>query len=302
MLMRGGEEVMERRFHLGTKKEHTVYEGEIVGMILAIHLLREAEANGTMALGVDNQAAIKATGTFRSQPGHYLMDRFHDDLRKLLPEDDGRKLVIRWTPGHADIPGNEAADKRAKEAARGESSEGPALPQSLQSKLKLPTTLPISKSATKQHFQEALKKEAIQVMTASPRHAHLQSIDSSAPSKHFTIITANLPRRHSSLLFQLRSGHAPLNKHLFRIARSQSAMCPQCNSAQESVHHFLLTCPAFIRQCNALRNKLGTRANHVKHLLNDPECIKPLFEYIASTRRLETVFGDVTPPKDDDEA
>jgi len=301
VLMRGEEEVMERRFYLGTREEHTVYEGEIVGMILAVHLLREAGAGGTMALGVDNQAAIKATGAFNSQPGHYLMDLFHDDLRKLLPENDGRKLVIRWSPGHVDIPGNEAADKRAKEAARGESSAGPSLPLSLQSRLKLPITLPTSKSATRQHFQGKLKEEATQVMRASPRHTHLQSIDPSAPSKHYASITATLPRRHSSLLFQFRSGHAPLNKHLFRIARAQTAICPNCNDAQESVHHFLIKCPAYTRQRNLLRHKLGVRANHVKNLLNDPKCVKPMLEFVARTRRLETVFGDVSPPKDKDE-
>ena len=134
-------------------------------------------------------------------------------------------------------------------------------------------------------------------MRASPRNTHLQSIDPSAPSKHFANITAKLPRHHSSLLFQLRSGHAPLNKHLFRIARSQTATCPQCNTAQESVHHFLLQCPAYIRQRNVLQHKLGSRANHVKNLLNDPNCVKPLLEYVALTRRLETVFGDESPPQ-----
>ena len=117
MLMRGGVEVIERQFHLGTKKEHMVYEGEIVGMILAVQLLCKAGARGTMALGVDNQAAIKATSAFNSQPRHYLMDIFDNDLCKLLPDDDGYKLIIKWTPGHADIPRNKAANKRAKAVA-----------------------------------------------------------------------------------------------------------------------------------------------------------------------------------------
>ncbi|KAG1888284.1 hypothetical protein F4604DRAFT_1674658 [Suillus subluteus] len=64
VLMRGGEVVKEKRFHLGSDREHTVYEGEIVGMILAVELLREERGGGTMALGVDNQAAISATNAF----------------------------------------------------------------------------------------------------------------------------------------------------------------------------------------------------------------------------------------------
>jgi len=86
VLMREGVEVMERRFHLGTKKEHTVYEGEIVGMILAVQLLCKAgTTRGTMALRVDNQAAIRATSTFNSQAGHYLIDIFHNDLHQKKP-------------------------------------------------------------------------------------------------------------------------------------------------------------------------------------------------------------------------
>jgi len=59
-----------------------------------------------------------------------------------------------------------------------------------------------------------------------------------------------------------------------------------------------MACPAYNRQRDALRLKLGIRATHVKNLLNDPGCLRPLFEYIALTRRFEAVFGDVTPSAD----
>ncbi|KAG1876673.1 hypothetical protein DFJ58DRAFT_721136 [Suillus subalutaceus] len=134
VLMRGGEAVKEKRFHLGNDQEHTVYEGEIVGMILAVELLREEGGGGTMALRVDNQAAISATNAFVSKPGHYLMDIFHNDLRKLIPAQDNRKLKVRWTPGHQGIPSNEAADEQAKLAVRGDNSEPHAIPKSLKSR------------------------------------------------------------------------------------------------------------------------------------------------------------------------
>ncbi|KAG1798638.1 uncharacterized protein HD556DRAFT_1212488, partial [Suillus plorans] len=120
---------------LGKAEEHTVYEGEIVGMILAVELLKERtkrmREKPTMALGVDNQAAIRATKGFQSKPGHYLLDIFHDDLRRMLSRKDDRKLTIRWSAGHIGIPGNEEADEQAKRAARGESSEHCKLPPSL---------------------------------------------------------------------------------------------------------------------------------------------------------------------------
>lgn len=56
--MNGNEVIGSKRFHLGSDREHTVYEAELVGMILAVQLLKEKEnggrRGGTMSLGVDN--------------------------------------------------------------------------------------------------------------------------------------------------------------------------------------------------------------------------------------------------------
>lgn len=119
IMMRGEEVIGSKRFHLGSDQVHTVYEAELVGMILAMQLLREGggRRGGTMSLGVDNQAAIRATEVFRLKPGHYLMDIFHDNLRCLIPDNNNHKLTIRWTPGHVGIKGNKEADEHAKRAA-----------------------------------------------------------------------------------------------------------------------------------------------------------------------------------------
>ncbi|OJA15130.1 hypothetical protein AZE42_11430 [Rhizopogon vesiculosus] len=227
-------------FHLGSDKEHTVYEGELVGMILAAELLKEEGRQGTLALRVDNQAAIKATGGFNSKAGHYLMDTLHDDLRKLIPTHYQHKLIVRWSPGHQGIPGNEAADEHAKLAAGGDNTEARLLPRSLKKRNGTVITLPISKSALKQQFHHKIKKEAAAVMAKSPRYPLLRKIDSSAPSKHFSLLVTSLPRRHSSLLFQLRTGHVPLNKHLHCIAKAPNPICQHCHLREETVHHFLI--------------------------------------------------------------
>lgn len=156
VLMRGETMIKDKRFYLGGHEEHTSLEAEIVGMVLAVQLLKEAGGRGTMALGVDNQAAIRSTGALHSQPGHYLPVVnviLHNALRELLPVKDGRQLIIRWTPGHKGIAGNEAADIQAKRAARGEASAGNMLPKSLRTRTNIPIKLPFSKSVTKQHFQ-----------------------------------------------------------------------------------------------------------------------------------------------------
>ncbi|KAG2065355.1 hypothetical protein BDR04DRAFT_1033014, partial [Suillus decipiens] len=131
--MRNGEVIRSLRFYLGKDTEHMVYEGELVGMILAVQLIKSegGDRGGTMSLGLDNQAVIRAMAAFNSQPGHYLMDIFHNNLHQIIPSNDERKLTVRWTPGHKGIPGNEAADGEVKRAARGEMSNSQSLPRSL---------------------------------------------------------------------------------------------------------------------------------------------------------------------------
>jgi hypothetical protein len=160
-----------------------------------------------------------------------------------------------------------------------------------------PKTLPISGSSTLQKFNSKIKKEAAQNINESPRYATLHSIDPSITSKPFADIIEALPRRQTPFLFQLRSGRAPLNKHLRRIAKSATATWSQCEERNES-DHFLLSCPAYMRQCNILRAELGTKAHHMKYILDEPDCLKSLFKYITATRIFETVLGDVKLPKE----
>ncbi|KAG2051246.1 hypothetical protein BDR06DRAFT_866575, partial [Suillus hirtellus] len=106
-------------------------------------------------------------------------------------------------------------------------------------------------------------------------------------------ITEDLPRRHSSLLLQLRTEHTPLNKHLHHIAKLQSPTCSSCHQKEESVYHYILECPAFIRPRNILRKSLGTQDLTLKKLLNDRKAIRKLLIFAAQTKHFQSTFGDV---------
>ncbi|KIK81533.1 hypothetical protein PAXRUDRAFT_44789, partial [Paxillus rubicundulus Ve08.2h10] len=54
-----------------------------------------------------------------------------------------------------------------------------------------------------------------------------------------------LPKRHAAIIFQLQTGHVPLNKHLHRIAHAESPKCPGCHTRDETILHYLLECPAY---------------------------------------------------------
>lgn len=98
--------------------------------------------------------------------------------------------------------------------------------------------------------------------------------------------------KHASLLIQLRSGHAPLQQYLHRIRRTPSSICPSCHAAKETVRHFLLDCPTYRRQREALTRSLGRSARSIKHL-SKGGVLKHLFRYIHATGRFAASLGNL---------
>ena len=227
MMRSGGTTTKALQFHLGTDKHHTVYEGELTGMILALELLKGIRGVRRVSLGIDNQAAIRLATTFKSGSGHYLMDIFHKTLCQFRQTTDIEEFTIRWTPRHLGIPGNEESNTLAKEAAQGLTSDSQTLPSSLRRNGK-PRSLPYSQSAKKQHFRACTRLLHRQIFHVSPHAQVIRKIDPSMPSKKFLCTVEDLPKRHASILLQLCTGHAPLNKHLPCITKSPSLHCPHC--------------------------------------------------------------------------
>ncbi|KAI9573119.1 hypothetical protein HD554DRAFT_1992212, partial [Boletus coccyginus] len=100
----------------------------------------------------------------------------------------------------------------------------------------------------------------------------------------FLKLTNELPKRHVAALFQLRTGHAPLNKHLFRIKMAPSPNCTYCNTGHhETVPHLLLDCHHFEPQRSWLRGKIKDKARNLSALLNDPKCVKHTLSFLQAT-------------------
>ena len=90
-------------------------------------------------------------------PGHYLLIRFRKLIRHVLDRrdiNDSEISLTHWVAGHADILGNELADKEARRVATSESKTSP--------KRTLPSALrigpPNSLSATKQYHEANLQR------------------------------------------------------------------------------------------------------------------------------------------------
>ena len=110
-------QVASLRYHLGSAREHTVFKAELVGLILAAHLLASNQPLPYPAsIYVDNQAAIIASQSPTSKPGHYLSVIFRKIMHDITETHSLNKTdtTIRWIASHKNVPGNEAADVEAK--------------------------------------------------------------------------------------------------------------------------------------------------------------------------------------------
>lgn len=77
VLYRKGVEEETLHKHLGPANQHTVYEAELVGIILALKLIQNISFYRTALIALNNMVAIQATELMASSPGLYLVDEIH---------------------------------------------------------------------------------------------------------------------------------------------------------------------------------------------------------------------------------
>jgi hypothetical protein len=111
----------------------------------------------------------------------------------------------------------------------------------------------------------------------------MKEIDDSMPSKRYAKLVAELPRKKASLIMQLRSGHIPLQAHLFRIAWAEAPDCPRCCARKETVHHFLIESWYALLTWHRDRGwRMGTLV--IVKLLSSMKPLEHLFNYVPMTK------------------
>ena len=103
---------------MGTSDTSTVYAAELKGLVLALQTALDVYetgiTTGKFAIFTDNQAAIKAIRNPQAPIRSVYPHSGHSNTRQ--PPEPRGEVQFRWLPAHAGVPGNEAADKAAKEA------------------------------------------------------------------------------------------------------------------------------------------------------------------------------------------
>ncbi|PBK82589.1 hypothetical protein ARMGADRAFT_946211 [Armillaria gallica] len=231
---------------------------------------------------IDSMAAIQATALARLTPSHHIFDLFHKCIDMVLRQHPNISITVRWVPGHQGIAGNEAADSEAKAAARGDVSKPWNLPAPLCKSISHNKT-----SLLREHYAKQ-KRNADRAWRKSPHFSRFHTIDSATAQQaahRYRKLATSLPHKITSILVQLHTGHIRLNHHLFNIHCVESPAWPKCSHPNESVHHYLMRCPAYEDEWNTLQQSLSIRgtAMSIKHVLSKRKNLSHLIQYLNDT-------------------
>jgi ribonuclease HI len=283
-----GHKIATLRYKLGGNHHHMVFEVEMVGVLLMLHLAKQLRVSTNncipVSVSLDNSAVIRASKSQTSKPSQYLLEQFHKAMEE-LDKDIAERIKLKWVPGHVGVKGNKEADKEAKPVAQGNGSPKEAIPEILRKDLL------VSLSALRQILTTSAHRDWATAWASSKRYQQLHKIDKKVPSRAYEKLTNGHRRAQTSALTQLHTNHIPLNFYLFCIKRSDSPDCPHCPGTIKDVSHYLFTCPNYTAPCAKLREKAGRKAHSVCFLTNTIKGSQLLLRFINETGRLTMLMG-----------
>ena len=158
--------------------------------------------------------------------------------------------------------------------------------------------LPLNTELIKEKISLSLQTFWKESWSLSPRKDRMVAIDPTFSFDKFHNLQQDLTRAQSSLIFQIRSNHIPLNVYLNRIGKSESKFCPNCASngqeIAETVTHFLFECPRYDYERHSLDTKVGCSSRDLRIILSSKEMTCELIKFVGRTKQLQNTLGDMS--------
>ncbi|KAG0158785.1 hypothetical protein PDIDSM_6304 [Penicillium digitatum] len=250
-----------RLCNMGTDDDATVYAAELRAIEMALEVIKErfnddnewrdCLAKSGVVIFTDNQATLRAIQNPRMPSGQVYLEGC---LRLLEWCNDKIQVELRWVPAHEGIPGNEAADMYAKEAAtttetnihdtnanatNANTNDNTNVNTNVNHNRSIRLAAAASKSVKR---ESTIAWEKAWTKGGSKRTARRTRRMIEVPSKSNLTYWKGLRKATTSVLIQLRTGIIGLAEYLSKIKRSDSPRC-QCDLGNQSVKHVLLECP-----------------------------------------------------------
>ena len=268
------------RLHRPVAQRGSILLAELVAILIALEFcITEGLSNSidTMKIFSDSQVAVGIL-TLNWEVNSYI-DVIRDitELIETLRA-KGVRTIIAWTPGHANIAGNDEADLLAKRAAN-EAKE-------LSPENNIITLQDVKRAA---HLSTTSKWQRRWDISDKGRDLHEK-----IPTVDHKILYDFPTKHHYNVFTQLRTGYCGLNYYRYITGQSTDSNC-SCG-AIETVSHYLFECPLYEHHREHMLQELtrdaGVRNINIGTILTQIEN-----EDIETTRRkLQIVaeFVDIT--------
>ncbi|UYV84791.1 hypothetical protein LAZ67_X003521 [Cordylochernes scorpioides] len=185
-----------------------IFRSELTAILQALKLVEKNETKNII-IYTDSKAAI-----FAIKNCYYSQDRLLTNIAAEINKlNKNTKISLQWIPSHVGVPGNEEADRLAKEGAAGH-------PDAVNSETYL---------SARDHINK-LKLQLIRNHRDSFHHSWYQAEN---PKKQ----TLQLNRRESTQLARWKSGH--LRPLVYKEGAKSFPMCTRCKTEEATPQHLL---------------------------------------------------------------